>query len=357
MSVSVKHMVCDALYTDLKAMISENTFPGITKQSFLITGGNGFIASYLVYALLCLNDEEKRDNHITILVRSEEKARQKYGALLNRADIDLIVQDVCDPIDASAYDFDYIIHAASSANAQHFDADPIGVFNSNVVGTERMIDYLRCGKTKSMVYISSFTVYGNTANSGESISEDYRGIDDWSDNRSCYSLGKRASEFLCMAAQRKYQCPIRIVRPGFVYGASTPDDMRVYAEIIRKVAEHNPITLRSAGLVFRSMIYVTDVVRGIFCTLFSGTDGEAYNIANEFVSIRAFAEAAATAAASDKVQLHFSDPQDEKAVVKDRPNGAMATEKLRACGWTPAVSLTNGIAMAAKIYRTSYLAE
>ena len=324
--IKVKDVVCKSLYTDMEEIVNSAPLCDQTNRSFLITGGSGFIAYYIVTSLLLLNDLKNTSNSITIMVRNENKAIEKYGNLLQRGDLHIMVQDVCNPMPEDGAAFDYIIHAASGASAQQFDADPIGVFNSNVIGIENLIDYIRRNPCKSMVYISSFTVYGAGTNTVAEITEDYRGADDWTSKSACYSFGKKSAELLCTAATRKYQCPIRIVRPGFVYGGSDPYDNRVYAEIIRNVAEQRPICMQSAGLLFRSMIYVTDVVRGVFAALLSGQDGEAYNIANEFVSIRGFAEAAVAAAESEKVVLTFKNEADADAAIPAAPGGAMSTD-------------------------------
>ena len=121
------------------------------------------------------------------------------------------------------------------------------------------------------------------------------------------------------------------------------------------MAEQRPICMQSAGLLFRSMIYVTDVVRGVFAALLSGQDGEAYNIANEFVSIRGFAEAAVAAAESEKVVLTFKNEADADAAIPAAPGGAKSTDKLCGCGWKPEVSLIDGIKMASEIYISKYL--
>lgn len=355
MDLKVIDAVCETLYADLKQIASSTPLNRESHKSFLITGGSGFIAYYIVMSLLLLNDQKDASNSITIMVRSEKKAIAKYGALLERSDFHVMVQDVCTPMSEDTAAYDYIIHAASGASAQQFDADPIGVFNSNVIGMENMINFVRRKPCKSMVYVSSFTVYGAGTDSVPAVTEDFRGSDDWTSKSACYSFGKKSAELLCVSAVRKYQCPIRIVRPGFVYGGSDPLDSRVYAEIIRNVAEKNNICMQSAGLLYRSMIYVTDVVRGIFVALLCGQDGEAYNIANEFVSIRGFAEAAVEAAGSEKVVLTFRNDTDAGVPIPATPDGAMSADKLRSCGWEPAVALIDGIKMAAGIYTAAYL--
>lgn len=319
-------------------------------KTFLITGGNGFFAYYLTLTLLQLNDKLQLNNHLLLLVRSEVKALQKYGDLLQREDIELIVQDVCAPLNYTRRKIDFIIHAASSADAKHFEADPIGIFNANVLGTENMLQLAKAHATTSVLYISSFTVYGDCASRLETIDEMCFGGEPWNLNRASYPLGKRSAEFLCMAANRKENCPVKIIRPGFVYGMSGKDDSRVYAEIIRNVANQKPIVLKSSGQVYRSMIYVTDLVRAAISVLLCGEDGEAYNAANEHISIRQFAECASHIA-GNKSCLVFQNQADANVPVPTKILGKMSNEKiLMHCGWKPSVDIKDGISMAADAY-------
>ena len=354
MSVFVKDMVSPELFRDLITIADMDCFRNVWNQRFLVTGGNGFIAYHMVLTLMLLNDEKQRGNTVTILVRSREGAERRYGALMEREDLKIMVQDVCEMIPEETESFDYIIHAAGAADAKHFEDDPIGVFNTNVIGTERLIDFMRRRSCKSMVYVSSFTIYGKGTEMLPEVTEDYRGGDDWNTNAAFYAMGKRSAEFLCMAAFRKYGCPIRIIRPGFVYGASSPSDHRVYSEIIQNAAARQPIELRSPGLLFRSMVYVTDVVRGTFQVLLCGQDGEAYNVANEFISIRDFAEAAARAEDGPELPLRYVNPNDAAVVPDKIPGGAISIQKLRNCGCTPMVSLRTGIYYAIQSFRHSY---
>lgn len=322
----------------------------IRGKHFLITGANGFIAYYLVLTILNANDRFQNSNHVTLLTRNEEKTQRRFGRILDRNDVSLLIQDVCSPIPQVGH-VDYVIHAASSADAAHFSADPIGVFNSNVIGTENVIQFVNQNRCESAVYVSSFTVYGQGTNKEKFIEESFCGPDPWNYDGACYSYGKRSAEFLCMTSARKYGTPVKIVRPGFVYGASRKDDNRVYSEIIRCTAEKRPIILQSAGLLYRSMVYVTDVVTGILAVLLDGRNGEAYNIANEHVSIRQFAEAAEKVSYCADVKLKFANAEDADVTIPENIMGAMSTRKIHTeCGWSPSVSLTDGIASAIAIF-------
>lgn len=351
------YMLKECLPNRLYQEINRTTLASVLKKqdqcrnkTILITGANGFIAYYLVLTILNANDTLNLNNRVILLVRSREKTQKRYGVILERNDVSLLIQDVCVTLPEIG-NVDYVIHAASAADAQHFDDDPIGVFNSNVIGTENIIQFVNQNACQSAVYISSFTIYGQGTDNQKFIDESYCGAEPWNNNRACYSYGKRSAEFLCMAAARKQECPIKIVRPGFVYGASHLTDTRVYSEIIRCVAENRPIVLQSAGLLYRSMIYVTDLVTAILAVLLNGRNGEPYNVANEHVSIRQFAEAAVQSAASKDVYIQYANAKDATVDIPAEAFGAMSIVKIGAeCGWMPHTSLLDGISYAAEVF-------
>lgn len=348
----LENCISDKLYQEIVRTTNDSvlkTQEYCSNKTFLITGANGFIAYYLVLTILNSNDILHRNNRVVLLVRSKEKAQNRYGKILDRDDVSLLIQDVCTPLPDMGK-VDYVIHAASAADAQHFDADPIGVFNSNVIGTENMIQFVNQNACESAVYISSFTIYGQGTDQLKCIDESFCGAEPWNNDRACYSYGKRSAEFLCMAAARKQGSPVKIVRPGFVYGASHINDTRVYSEIIRCVAENRPIVLQSAGLLYRSMIYVTDLVTAILAVLLNGRNGEPYNVANEHVSIRQFAEAAVQSAASKDVYIQYANAKDATVDIPAEAFGAMSIDKIGTeCGWMPHISLLDGISASAGI--------
>ena len=353
--MNVKDVVCNSVYNDLVDVVDNTGLHRQRGKSFLVSGGNGFIAYYLVLCVLLANDLFELNNTIYILVRDKEKTVKKYQDLLKRRDLIMVIGDVSDNNTEFGGPYDFIVHAASGASAEQFNNDPFGVFNANVMGTENLINNIIQLGCESMVFISSFTVYGDDTKSVPVIDEKYRGKDDWETSSACYVYGKKSAEFLCSTSVRKYGCPVKIVRPGFVYGDSSPMDNRVYAEIIRNLAEKKNIVMKSSGMLFRSMVYVTDVVRGIIFALLQGQDGEAYNIANEFVSIRQFAELASMADETGTVKVEFVNPDDYKVDTSTVNGGQMETSKLETCGWKAKVSISEGIKMAAESYVHKYL--
>src|SRR3990167_8853839 len=88
----------------------------------LITGVNGFIASYLARFLL------------SIKVRVIGLGRQSSN--IKDPNFQIIIQDVCDPISKKA---DYIIHAASKASPIYYGTQPVDVMKPNIIGTYNLL--------------------------------------------------------------------------------------------------------------------------------------------------------------------------------------------------------------------------
>lgn len=343
----IKDCVIKPLFNDLKEIAERSYWKDICNRTFLITGGAGFISSYLVQTILLVNDLYGNNNNVIIMVRNVAKARDKYGNLLDRSDLIILQQDVCQTVALDKCD--YIVHAAGGAEASLFEACPVDVFNTNTIGTNNILKAAVKLNTTSVVYLSSYTVYGQLAAEKERLYEDDLGLLDFTKYNACYANGKRAGEMLCQCYLHQYGTPVKIARPGFIYGASSLKDSRVYAEIIRNAMQGTDVILKSSGQLFRTMCYVTDLVRGVFSVLFSGKNGEAYNVANEHVSIREFAEAAHFA--NKNTNVIFQKKEDALAQKPEKIVGIMDSGKLSALpeAWNPQVSIADGINMAAMI--------
>lgn len=343
-------MVCRELYDDLFAISRMESFRSVRNSVILVTGGTGFITYYLALAILSNNDISNAGNTVVLTVRDIGKALEMYRGLVGRSDLRFHIQDVREEVLCGYMPVDYIIHAAMAAEPSCFDNDPIGVFETAVNGTRRILDFAISKKVKSVVYLSSVTIYGD-AGATDMIAENYVGNEDWKDNRACYMYGKRCAEFLCLASYRKRGLSIKIVRPGYVYGVGKLNDMRVYSEIIRNAASGLPIILKSSGLLKRPLVYVTNLVRAILCVMVNGVDGAAYNVADGEYSVRQFAEIAVRVSGSADVCLKYANGSDMFKVIKGERNLRIDCRKIKdECGYLPVIGVEKGIKDALKIY-------
>ena len=358
MDFNVSNHLHPYVYDDIKKVSdSDIDWQRFCNKTVLITGGNGFIAFYIVCALLIKNDLNNNNTKIIALVRNRENAEKKYGELLKRDDLQLLVQDVCTPLSCGKADF--IIHAASQASAYHFENDPVGTIDANLSGTVNVLEYARHSQAESTLIVSSLKVYGSIYNGADKIIESDLGYLDIDNYKNCYAQGKRAAETLGCSYSKQYGLNIKIARPAYIYGPASLNDDRVWAQFIANVVKKQNILLKSNGAALRSFCYVTDTATALLKILLDGENCTPYNIANpdSDVTIRDFAKTAVEAFPELGLTLSFENPDDEKEPVSSpmapTPEVLDATA-LNRLGWTAKVNLIDGIKQSVKIAGLSY---
>lgn len=322
-------------------------------KTVLITGAAGFIGFYLTTALLIRNDLYDDNIKVIALVRNNKKSDERFGDLLMREDLTIVVQDVCDEIKTKEK-ADFVIHAASQASAYYFEHDPIGTIDANLTGTSRVLEYAEKCKAESTLVISSLKVYGALHNGKDSISEDDLGYIDQTNYKNCYAVGKRASEALCACYCRQKGLSVKIARPSYIYGPSSLDDDRVWAQFIANVVKGEDILLKSNGAAMRSFCYVSDTAEALLTILLCGADVYPYNISSEYsnVTIRGFAKAAVETFPDKMMKLKFANPADEKEPQRSYLGATpeiLDNKRLKDLGWVGRTTLKEGIRKSVRI--------
>ena len=355
MAFKVKDCVKPGVYADLEEIASSGVpFEKLKNSTVLITGAGGFIGFHLTAALLLRNDKYGDNIRVEALVRNKERAKKKFGELLNRGDLTLCVQDVTKPIDAEPAD--YVIHAASQASNIQFETDPVGTISANLSGTANVLDFALKSKSKSTLVVSSLKVYGVIYGEKNAISESDNGYIDFTDYKNCYAMGKRASETLAASYHNEYGLRVTLARPSYIYGASSLEDDRVWAQFIANAVRGEDILLKSNGAAKRSFCYVTDTAAALLFILLKGEPVTPYNIANKAsdVTIRGFAKKACEVFPEKGMKLAFADPADEKepeevpSPLRTVPE-ILDSSRLLALGWKPGVDLAEGIRRSVRI--------
>lgn len=344
----IREQVEPQIYEDAKFIAQTNIeWERLKDKTILITGANGFIAYYIVLSLLIRNDMYHDNIKVLGLVRNIEKASEKYGDILDRDDIRLIGQDVCQDM-GQIQPADFVIHAASQASPYYFENDPSGTINANTSGTVNVLEYAVRSKSESVLIISSIKVYGEVRNGREKIKEEDIGYLDITSYKNCYAQGKRTSETLCASYCRQYGINVKIARPSYIYGASTLDDDRVWAQFLTNIIKKEDILLKSNGAAYRSFCYVADTASALLTILMKGENVQPYNIAAKHsdTTIRNFAKTAVQVFPERNMKLCFQNKEDEQEPELDF--GGITPEildstKLQSLGWKAEIDLAEGI--------------
>lgn len=192
--------------------------------------------------------------------------------------------------------------------------------------------------------MSSVEVYGSSNYPEDDFDERYCGHIDCNTLRAGYPESKRVCEALCQAYLEKYRIPVVIARPCRIYGPTMGmSDSKAIGQFFRNVLAGENIVLKSAGNQVFSYAYMADVVSAILYILLKGTDGEAYNIADQN-SIISLGELAKLIATSNGRDVCFDLPDaTEKKGFSGAQRGVLRSEKLESLGWKPRTNIENGI--------------
>jgi dTDP-glucose 4,6-dehydratase/UDP-glucuronate decarboxylase len=322
-------------------------------HTVLVTGGEGFLPSYLVDVLLAANDAGLSPACSVICMDNRATADPSRLAHRDgRDDFRLVIHDVTEPL---AFDgaIDVVVHAASIASPTWYRERPLETIDVNVTGTRRMLDLARDKESSRFVLFSSSEIYGDPPPDRVPTTEDYWGHVSCTGPRACYDESKRLGETLATTYHRMHGLPVTIVRPFNVYGPRLRlDDRRVVPDFVRDALERRPITVHSDGRVTRSFCYVSDAAVAILGLLAGETACEAYNVGNdEEISIGELAEIV-DEVSGNGLGVRYETSDDPAYLVDNPSRRSPDLRKLRAAiDWEPRVPLREGIARTLAAYR------
>jgi len=234
----------------------------------LISGGNGFLGSYLVEKLV---SERFEVTVVDDLSTSRGRNIPEGVKLINRKIENYMTNEK----------YYYVIHLAARPSPEDYINHPVDTILSNSLGTLNMLEIARRNDSV-FLYTSSSEIYGEAQ--VIPTPEDYYGYVNPTGIRSCYDEGKRFSEALIMAYYREYGLDIRIERPFNVYGPRIREDGqygRVIPRFIIQALKNEPLTVYGDGKQTRSFLYISDWLAGTWGFLTGKYKGKIINIGSD----------------------------------------------------------------------------
>lgn len=319
-------------------------------SSILITGAGGLICSAIADILIRHNETHNSKIHIYAAGRDSEKIHRRFGEYFSKDYFTFTEYDASRPDNIFPVT-DYVIHGASSAHPSAMVSDPVGTMLANITGINSILEHSRKASAKRVLYISSSEVYGQRAgNNIFPFSENDYGYVDLLNVRSCYPMGKRSAETLCVCYYAEYGVDSVIARPGHIYGPKVPgNDNRVALAFAYDAALRKNIIMKSEGLQVRSWGYCLDCAGAILKILLAGESVHAYNIPGEIMSIREMAEILADAGGVELIREGASD--SERKAFNPMNNSSLDGTELEALGWKNIFDAHTGLNHTVEILR------
>ncbi len=295
----------------------------------LVTGGAGFIGSFLCERLL------EAGNEVLCLDNFFTGRRSNVAHLLDNPRFELMRHDVTFPL---YVEVDQIYNMACPASPVHYQFDPVQTTKTSVHGAINMLGLAKRTKAR-ILQASTSEVYGDPAVHPQP--EEYWGNVNPIGPRSCYDEGKRCAETLFFDYHRQHNVKIKVARIFNTYGPRMhPNDGRVVSNFIVQALRGEDITLYGDGLQTRSFCYVSDLVTGLM-KLMNSEDNVTgpINLGNpgEF-TIRQLAEKVIDMTGSRSKLVFRPLPQDDPR--QRKPDISKARDVL---GWSPTIKLEDGL--------------
>jgi UDP-glucuronate decarboxylase len=299
-----------------------------TKQ-ILVTGGAGFIGSYLCEKLL---DD---GNSVICVDNFFTGNRSNVTSLLSNPRFEILRHDITNPLHVEV---DEIFNLACPASPIHYQFDPVQTTKTSVHGAINMLGLAKRVKAK-ILQASTSEVYGDPEVHPQT--ESYWGHVNPIGPRSCYDEGKRCAETLFFDYWRQHKLRIKVVRIFNTYGPRMhPNDGRVVSNFVMQALRGTPITIYGDGRQTRAFCFVTDLVDGLMKMM--ATDDSVtgpMNLGNpaEFTMLELAELVIELTGSASKIEfkpLPADDPRQRK------PDIAQAD---RVLDWQPKIALRDGL--------------
>lgn len=255
-------------------------------KSLLITGGTGFVGSYLLETVAYLNDQVLDEPcRLSVMTRDAGRVATRFPHLHGRPDLTVIEADVRTfrPRPAS---WNFVIHAAAPSDVRVFIRDPVETVDTIVEGTKRVLSVAAEAGVEAFLFVSSGAVYGHQRSDLLWLSEEYAGGPDLLDSRSCYAEAKRCGELLCRIFQDSRKVPITIARPFSLLGPyQNVNSTSAVVDFIRQAMNGDTIRIRDAGETVRSYCYLADAVTALWKLVLGPQRGEAFNVGSDLEAV------------------------------------------------------------------------
>ncbi|MDM7274422.1 dTDP-glucose 4,6-dehydratase [Sulfurihydrogenibium azorense] len=306
-------------------------------MKLLITGGAGFIGSEFVRQAVknlfetVVVDKLTYAGDLERLKEVEDKIKFYKTDINNQEFLDYIFQKEKP---------DVVVHFAAESHVDRSILDPSIFIETNVKGTQTLLDISKKYNIKLFINIATDEVYGELGENGQ-FYEDTPLIPN-----SPYSVSKASADMLGRAYYRTYGLPVITVRPSNNYGYWQYPEKLIPVVII-KALNNQPIPVYGKGENIREWLFVSDCAQAVFEIIQKGKVGEIYNVGS--------GQERRNIEVVKSILDILNKPYDLITFVKDRPGHdyrySLNTEKIqREIGWKAKITFEEGIEKTVKWY-------
>lgn len=304
-------------------------------KTILVTGGAGFIGSNFIRYYLKQHPADTLINldaltyagNLSTLAEVSDSPNYKFvhGNICDRQLVDQVMAGV-----------DTIVHFAAESHVDRSILNPEVFLQTNVIGTQVLLDSALRHKVERFHHISTDEVFGALDLNTENKFDEYTPYNP----HSPYSASKAGSDHLVRAYGDTYGLPFTLSNCSNNYGEyHFPEKMIPLA--ITNLMDGRKVPVYGDGLYVRDWLYVQDHCRGIDLILQNGTAGETYLLGGLYKDVSNLELV--------KMIIRLMGKSDDQITfISDRPGHdrrySVDFSKIkRELGWQPSLDLEQGL--------------
>jgi len=305
----------------------------------LVTGGAGFIGSYLVEELV------KRNYEVVVIDNFSSGKIENLNNVIDK--IEIIKEDLRDfeNVLKIVKNFDVIFHFAANPEVRISSQNPKEVFENNVISTLNLLEACRINNIKYFVFASSSTVYGD-AKIPTKENEEIKPI-------SVYGATKAACENLIFSYSNSFGIKSLVLRYANIVGKRS--NHGVIFDFINKL-RRNPSELEilGDGKQEKSYLHVKETIRATLYAfdwfIHSNKHFEVFNVGSEDrISVVEIAKIIINEMKLDNVKFKFKiDLPDGRGWIGDVKVMQLDISKLKSIGFRPKLNSYESVKLAVK---------
>lgn len=241
-------------------------------QRILITGGAGFIGSYLIKYWLA-NDPKLSIINLDKLTYCGDLSR--LSELGSHPRYEFVQGDVCNAtlVDKVLAGCDAVVHLAAETHVDRSLLEAKNFFDTNLYGTYVLLEATRQKGVKKFLYVSTDEVYGSRPTGFFKEKDPVHPT-------SPYAISKTAADLMVLAYAHVHRMHTLVTRGANTYGPYQYPE-KVIPLFVSKALSSEKLPLYGDGRQMRNWLHVEDHCSGIIAVLKKGKAGEAYNISSK----------------------------------------------------------------------------
>ncbi|MGL5916542.1 MAG: dTDP-glucose 4,6-dehydratase, partial [Culicoidibacterales bacterium] len=304
-------------------------------MKILVTGGAGFIGGNFVQYMVEKYPQYTIYN-LDLLTYAGDLT--KHREIEHNENYRFLKADIADRVAITelfeAEQFDYIVHFAAESHVDRSITEPEIFIQTNVLGTQVLLDAAKAINVKKFVHVSTDEVYGDLDFDPTTFFTESTPLAP----NSPYSASKASSDLLVRAYHETYGLPMNITRCSNNYGPFHFPEKLIPLTISRVLADQK-VPVYGNGANVRDWLHVLDHCAAIDLVLHKGENGEVYNVGGH--NERTNLEIVKT------IISQLGKSEDLIEFVSDRLGHdlryAIDPTKLEALGWEPTYNFDTGI--------------